>query len=165
MAQFDPREFLRATHAHRRRKVVAVSGVFLGAVGSAVLWISLMWFDSQYLAQDRRTASLEATALGGTEMAPPILKADPGPTSSLELQDCGLRDPFGLLKPTQDLEPTKEAQQELRQAEHAFRGDARPVRNSVEDDGDREAHESTDGDGVGLPSEETWSLRLTSPDS
>src|SRR3954465_14008933 len=87
MAQFDAREFLRASHAHRRRKLVAVSGVFLGTVGSAVLWISVMWFDSQYLAKDRCTASPEATALGGTEMAPPSLKADAGPTSPVQPQD------------------------------------------------------------------------------
>jgi len=70
-----------------------------------------------------------------------------------------------VLRPTQDVEPINEAQEELTGAEGAFQGDAGTVPNHVEDDGDREAHESTDEDGVGVPGEETWPLRLTSPDS
>src|SRR3954470_23246507 len=106
MAHFDAREFLRASGAHWRRKVVAVSGLLLGAAASALLWIGLLFFGPQYLAQDR--CAPEATALGGIEMAPPILKRTAESPSSIEPQG-GLLDLFGafLLRPTQDLEPTR----------------------------------------------------------
>src|SRR4051812_20953573 len=115
MAHFDAREFLRASYAHRRRKVVTVSGVFLGAAAAAVLWIGPRSFDRHYLAQERRTAPPEATALGGTEIERPMLRPSAEPTPSVEAQDLhgGLFDLSGafLLRPTLDPELAKEAQQ------------------------------------------------------
>ena len=108
MSQFDARDFVKASHARRRRKIISALGIMAAAAASAALWAGLMSFDWRTGCQENRPYETTATGLVNADNEPLSLRAALGPDTSAERQAADRRPDAletWLLRPTLDAEP------------------------------------------------------------